>query len=118
MEAPGPAPLAGIVGIAVGKVAMRVDEAGHDPLPGGVDDAERAGIAGRQPLRQAADALDAIALDEDRLVLLRWPAHAVDERAALDEKTLALAHGAPPLSFALLRQGLAAGLGQPHPARL
>ena len=49
---------------------MGVDQAGHDPLPAGVDHADVAAILELQVGRQRADALDPVALDDDGV----WPA--------------------------------------------
>src|SRR5439155_17429808 len=67
--------------IAVGDVAMRIDEPGHDPLSTRVDHLDTPAILERDVGRKRAHALDAIALDNDGLVARRRPAGAVAQGA-------------------------------------
>src|SRR5581483_6691678 len=71
--------------IAVGDVAMRVDQARHDPLAGGVDHRDVAAVVERDVTRQRADMLDAVALDHDRVVAPRRRARTVDQGAVADD---------------------------------
>ena len=85
---------------------MRVDQARHDPLAGGVDDVDGLAVFEVDVGRQRADALDPIALDDDGIVAARRLAGAVDQRAVADHQGLLggahCALGAPPEnSFAL-----------------
>ena len=63
---PLPSPL--IIGIAVGHVAVRVDQARHDPLPAGVDHLDVSAVVELDVGRQRADALDPVAFDDDGIV--------------------------------------------------
>ena len=74
---------------------MGVDQAGHDPLPAGVDHADVAAILELQLGRQRADALDPGALDDDGVVVAGRLARSVDQGAVADHQGLraAGAHG-------------------------
>src|ERR1051326_7126214 len=71
--------------IAVGDVAVRVDQARHDPLPGGIDDRDVAAVVEAAAAPQRADVLDAVALDHDGIVSPRRRARAVNQGAVADD---------------------------------
>ena len=83
--------------IAVGDVAMRIDEPGHDPLSTRVDHLDTPAILERDVGRKRAHALDAVALDNDGVVARRRPAGAVDQGAVADHQ--GFAHGSLPLAL-------------------
>ena len=72
---------------------MRVDQAGHDPLPAGVDHLDVLAVVELHVRRQRADALDPVALDDDRIGAGGGFARAVDQGAVADHQGL-LAAGA------------------------
>src|SRR5580658_7642833 len=74
--------------IAVGHVAMGIDQAGHDPFPGGVYHVDGLAVFEVDVSRQRADALDAVAFDDDGVVARRRFAGAVDQRAVADDECL------------------------------
>src|SRR5262249_46878745 len=76
------------MGIAVGDVAMRVDQAGHDPLPAGVDHLDVAAIVELHVGRQRPDALDLVAFDDDGVVAGGSLPGAVDQGAVADHQRL------------------------------
>ena len=71
--------------ITVGDVAMGIDHAGHDPLPGGVDHPDVAAVIDRDLRRQRAHALDPVALDDDGVVAPLRLAGAVDQRPVAND---------------------------------
>ena len=71
---------------------MRVDQAGHDPLPAGIDHLHGPAILELHVGRQGADALDPVALDDDGIVARGRLAGAVDQGAVADHQGL-LARG-------------------------
>src|SRR5262249_36139926 len=79
--------------IAVGDVAVRVDQAGDDPLPASVDHLDGPAVLELDVLRQRAYASDPVALDDDGVVARGRPAGAVDQGAVADHQGL-LARGA------------------------
>src|SRR5262249_25692165 len=79
--------------IAVGDVAVRVDQAGHDPLPASVDHLDGPAVLELDVLRQRAHASDPVALDDNGVVARGRPAGAVDQGAVADHQGL-LARGA------------------------
>ena len=87
-------------GIAVGDVAVGVDQAGHDPLPAGVDHLHRPAILELHVRRQRTDALDPVALDDDGIVTRRRLAGAVDQGAVADHQGLLACggHDDPPIA--------------------
>jgi len=70
-----------------------VDEAGHDPLPAGVDHLDRPAILQFDVARQRAHAFDAVAFDDDGIVARGRLAGAIDQGAVADHQGL-LARGA------------------------
>src|SRR5262245_14102185 len=86
--------------VAVGDVAVRIDQPRHDPLSAGVDHLDVAAILELHVGRQRAHALDAIALDYDGVVARRGVAGAVDQGAVADHQRLLArgAHAAPPVA--------------------
>jgi len=67
---------------------MGVDQAGHDPLPGGVHHVDALAVLEVQIARQRANALDAVALDHDGVVARRRLSGTVDQGAVADDKCL------------------------------
>ena len=64
---------------------MGVDQPGHDPLAGGVDDLDIAAVVEGNLRRQRADVLDLIALDDDGVAPPRRAAGAVDQRSVAND---------------------------------
>jgi hypothetical protein len=86
-------------GIAVGDVAVGVDQTGHDPLPAGVDHLHCPAILELHVRRQRADAFDPVTLDDDGVVARRRLAGAVDQGAVADHQGLLACggHDDPPI---------------------
>src|SRR5262249_7136538 len=76
------------MGIAVGDVAVRVDQARHDPLPTGVDHLDVAAVVELHVGRQRPDALDLVAFDDDGVVAGGSLPGAVDQGAVADHQRL------------------------------
>src|SRR5262249_24800377 len=74
--------------IAVRNVAVRVDEAGHDPLPSGVDHLDIPAVLEFDITRQRSHAFDAVAFDHDRIVAYGLLAGTVDQGAIADHQGL------------------------------
>jgi hypothetical protein len=69
-------------------VAVRVDEAGHNPLPGRVDHIDIPAVLELHFGRQRAHASDAVAFDDDGIVAYGLLAGAVDQGAIADHQGL------------------------------
>src|SRR5262249_20912236 len=68
------------------QMAVAIDEPGHDPVPGGVDDAYRTPILDADVLGQPPDAANAAPLDDDGVVRARRASGAVDQRAVTNDE--------------------------------
>ena len=91
---------------------MRVDQAGHDPLPAGIDHLHGPAILELHVRRQGADALDPVALDDDGIVARGRLAGAVDQGAVADHQGLLArggGHDDPPIQVWRTRRYLQTG---------
>jgi hypothetical protein len=71
-----------------------IDQAGHDPLAGRVEHLNLAAVFEPHIRRQWADALDAVAFDDDGIVAGGRLARSVDQGAVADHQGFLDAHGA------------------------
>jgi len=77
---------------------MRVDQAGHDPLPARVDHLDGPAVLDLHVGRQCAHASDPVAFDDNGVVARGRPAGAVDQGAVADHQGLLArgTHDGPP----------------------